>query len=155
MPLAPQRDVNLRAEPGHADAASRIIAWVHRGVVMKRTSSDTAGWRTDGANVAAHHSPDLSRPGPVTRVNRPAAEVLRDGETDRQRDAADALHFLEGGGVALEDSLPLLRNRQSRSIAAISPSVLPATGPASIAAPAAAPDAVRRPPARCRGRRPK
>ena len=35
----------------------RNIACVQRGVVMKRTSSETAGWRAAGANVIAHHSP--------------------------------------------------------------------------------------------------
>jgi len=44
----------------------RIIAWMHRGVVMNRMSSDTAGCRADGASVAAHHSPERSSPGPAT-----------------------------------------------------------------------------------------
>jgi hypothetical protein len=57
--------MHLRAKPRHSDPLPRIIAWVYRGVVMNRTSSETAGWRANGVNVAAHHSPDACSPGPV------------------------------------------------------------------------------------------
>jgi len=69
--------------------APRIIAWVQRGVVMKLTSSVTAGWRAAGG------------------------EALADGEADSQRHTADTLDLLERGGVALEDRLAGLGYRQT------------------------------------------
>ncbi len=79
---------------------------------MKRTSSETAGWRAGGASVVAHHSPGACSPLPLDVHHASGRQVLADREADRERDTADALHFLERGGIALEDPLLRLRNRQ-------------------------------------------
>ncbi len=109
--LTPQCHMDLRAEPGDADtgAAQHRLRAARRG--------DEADQLRDGGLAGrrrqCHRAPFAGclRPGPLTWTTvRP--RVLADRETDRQRDAADTLHLLERGGIALKDPLLRLRNRQ-------------------------------------------
>jgi len=87
---------------------------------MKRTSSDTAGCRADGASVAAHPSPERASPLAADVGQPPGGQILRDGESDRQGGTADPLHLFEHSGVALGSGIAKPRN-----MVATSPSTLP------------------------------
>ena len=84
------------------------IAWVARGVVMKRPSSAAA----DGGAVAGqrHRAPHplRARAAHVDLHQAAFGEVVGHAEGDRHADAVVALDLLQGGGVALEDALALL-----------------------------------------------
>ena len=98
---------------------------------MKRTSSDARhGWRAAGDNVNAHHSPGACSPGPLMWTRRPAARSLPTAKPIARRDTLRraapprALRHRSGRSAAVT-----LGMAKSRSIAAISPSTLPADGP--------------------------
>ena len=103
-------------------ASPRTIAWVARGVATKRISSALAEgcWPSDSAQVA--HAPRLTRCGRVDAHEPAVAEVVADGEPDRDRQAHPAPGLGQGRGVALEDALAASRDSDSwRSIPEASP----------------------------------
>lgn len=78
--------MHFRAEPSDADPDPRIIARMQRGVVMNRSSSDTAGWRMSGGRVVAYHSE-----GGSVVLPRPQRDIHRAGP-DQAAELAGGTH---------------------------------------------------------------
>ena len=87
----------------------RSIAWIARGVEMKRTSSAAAGSTLWSGRVIALHTPSACTPGPAIRTSSPVGQIVADRQGERRREPFITLCLLERRGMALEDPLSVLR----------------------------------------------